>query len=162
MCRSIRIYNGALFSCLLLIHRLPTNMMRFISKRVFWKVFRGGLCVVLLITIYLFMRFCGLGKSMAMIEHGQNRDYYDEQMLNGGSAEISGDFNINLLQINEREKYGDFFDMMRTNNFVPTRTATRSHSFLDQIFWKVPCKERSWYICFNTSQRYIRSFPLRY
>ena len=32
-------------------------------------------------------------------------------------AAISGDFNINLLQIDEREKYDDFFDMVCTNNF---------------------------------------------
>ena len=34
-------------------------------------------------------------------------------------AVISGDFNINLLQINEREKFDDFFDMMCTNIFYP-------------------------------------------
>ena len=80
-------------------------------------------------------------------------------------AAILGDFNINLLQINEREKYEDFFDMMCTNNFYPkimfpTRIAARSHSLLDQTFCKVPCKDKSWYICFNTSKRYLRSFPL--
>ena len=63
-------------------------------------------------------------------------------------AAILGDFNINLLQINEREKYEDFFDMMCTNNFYPkimfpTRIAARSHSLLDQIFCKVPCKEKA-------------------
>ena len=47
-------------------------------------------------------------------------------------AAISGDFNINLLQINEREKYDDFVDMMCLNNFYPkimfpTRIAKRSH-----------------------------------
>ena len=50
-------------------------------------------------------------------------------------AAISGDFNINLLQINEWEKC-DFFDMMCTNNFFPqimfpTRIVKRSHSLLD-------------------------------
>ena len=59
-------------------------------------------------------------------------------------AAISGDFNINLLQINEREKYDDFVDMMCTNKFYPkimfpTRIAKRSHSLLDQIF----CKEQA-------------------
>ena len=63
-------------------------------------------------------------------------------------AAILGDFNINLLQINEREKYEDFFDMMCTNNFYPkimfpTRIAARSHSLLDQIFCKVPCKRKA-------------------
>ena len=56
-------------------------------------------------------------------------------------AAISGDFNINLLQINEREKYDDFFDMMCSNYFYPkilfpTRIAKRSYSLLDQIFVK--------------------------
>ena len=63
-------------------------------------------------------------------------------------AAISGDFNINLLHINEREKYDDFFDMMCTNNFYPkimfpTRIAKRSHRLLDHIFCKVPCKEQA-------------------
>ena len=40
-------------------------------------------------------------------------------------AAISGDFNINLLQTNERE------------------IAKRSYSILDQIFCKVPCKEQA-------------------
>ena len=40
------------------------------------------------------------------------------------------------------------FDVMCTNNFYPnimfpTRTAKRSHSLLDQIFCKVPCKEQA-------------------
>ena len=34
-------------------------------------------------------------------------------------ATIVGDFNINLLQINEREKFDEFFDLMCTNNFFP-------------------------------------------
>ena len=63
-------------------------------------------------------------------------------------AAILGNFNINLLKINEREKYEDLFDMMCTNNFYPkimfpTRIATRSHSLLDQIFCNVPCKEKA-------------------
>ena len=63
-------------------------------------------------------------------------------------AAISGDFDINLLQINEREKYDDFFDIMCSNNFYPkimfpTRIAKRSYSLLNQIFCKVPCKEQA-------------------
>ena len=34
-------------------------------------------------------------------------------------AAIVGDFNINLLQISEGEKFGEFFDLMCTNNFFP-------------------------------------------
>ena len=35
---------------------------------------------------------------------------------------IVGDFNINLLQINEREKFEDFFDLLCTNSFYPKIT----------------------------------------
>ena len=34
-------------------------------------------------------------------------------------AAIVGDININLLQISEREKFGDFLDLMCINNFFP-------------------------------------------
>ena len=37
-------------------------------------------------------------------------------------AAVVGDFNINLLQINEREKFEDFFDLMCTNSFYPKIT----------------------------------------
>ena len=36
-------------------------------------------------------------------------------------AAIVVDFNINLLQISEREKFGDFLDLMCTNNFFPNK-----------------------------------------
>ena len=60
---------------------------------------------------------------------------------------VVGDFNINLLQIGEREKFEEFFDLMCTNNFfpkitLPTRFAKRSCSLVDQMFCKVPQKER--------------------
>ena len=63
-------------------------------------------------------------------------------------AAIVGDFNINLLQVNEREKYAEFLDLMCTNNFfpritLPTRIAKRSQSLIDQIFCKVPFKDLS-------------------
>ena len=63
-------------------------------------------------------------------------------------AAIVGDFNINLLQMNEREKYAEFLDLMCTNNFfpritLPTRIAKRSQSLIDQIFCKVPFKDLS-------------------
>ena len=62
-------------------------------------------------------------------------------------AAILRGFNINLLQIHEREKYENFFDMMCTNNvypqiLFPTRIATWSHSLLDQIFCQVSCKRK--------------------
>ena len=61
-------------------------------------------------------------------------------------AAIVGDFNINLLQINEREKFEDFFDLMCTNSFypkitLPTRFSKHSCSLIDQMFCKVPHKD---------------------
>ena len=61
-------------------------------------------------------------------------------------AAIVGDFNINLLQISEREKFGEFLDLMCTNNFFPkitfpTRFARHSCSLIDQIFCKTPHKK---------------------
>ena len=57
-----------------------------------------------------------------------------------------GDFNINLLQINEREKIEDLFDLMCTNSFypkitLPTRFSKHSCSLIDQFFCKVPHKD---------------------
>ena len=54
-------------------------------------------------------------------------------------AAIVDDFNINLLKISEREKIGEFFDLMSTNIFFRkitflTRFARHFCSFIDQIF----------------------------
>ena len=38
---------------------------------------------------------------------------------------ISGDFNINLLEINERECYGEFLDLMITNELFPKLVSQR-------------------------------------
>ena len=61
-------------------------------------------------------------------------------------ASLVGDFNINLLQINEREIYEEYLDLMCTNNFypkisLPTRYSKNSCSLIDQMFCKVPLKE---------------------
>ena len=58
-------------------------------------------------------------------------------------AAIVDNFNINLQQISEREKFGDFFDLMCTNNFFPqisfpSRFAKYSCNLIDQIFCKTP------------------------
>ena len=50
-----------------------------------------------------------------------------------------GDFNINLMQIQGREKFGDFFGLMCANGFLPkitfpTRFAQKSCSLIDQMF----------------------------
>ena len=49
---------------------------------------------------------------------------------------IAGDFNIDLLRINEREKYNDFIDTMISNALFPTvsfptRFAKKTASLLD-------------------------------
>ena len=61
-------------------------------------------------------------------------------------ATVVGDFNINRLQINEREKFSELFDMMWTNSFfpkitLPTRYSTHTCSLIDQMFCKVPHKQ---------------------
>ena len=54
-------------------------------------------------------------------------------------AIVAGDFNIDLLKIQEREKYGEFLDLMCTNRLYPkitfpTRFARKSCSLIDQIY----------------------------
>ena len=61
-------------------------------------------------------------------------------------AAIVSDFNINLLQISEREKFGEFFYLMCTDNFFPkitfpTRFARHSCSLIDRVFCKTPHKK---------------------
>ena len=52
-----------------------------------------------------------------------------------------GDFNINLLEVEEREKYHDFYSHMVSHGFIPnitlpTRFATKKRSLIDQIYSK--------------------------
>ena len=61
-------------------------------------------------------------------------------------AAVVGDFNINMLQNNEREKFSEFFDMICTNSFfpqitLPTRYGMHSCSLIDQMFCKVLHKQ---------------------
>ena len=54
---------------------------------------------------------------------------------------VVGDFNINLLQLNEKEKYNDFMELMCTNSFyskitLPTRFANKGCSLIDQVYCK--------------------------
>ena len=60
-------------------------------------------------------------------------DTFSKNMSHGV---IVGDFNIKILQIQEREKFGDFFDLMCVNGFLPeiilpTRFARKSCSLID-------------------------------
>ena len=52
---------------------------------------------------------------------------------------IMGDFNIDVLKTNIREKYADFLDLMLNNDFLPkitlpTRFSEKSASLIDNIF----------------------------
>ena len=52
---------------------------------------------------------------------------------------IGGDFNINLLRLNEREKFQEFYDMFVTNSLypeitLPTRFSKNNATLIDQIF----------------------------
>ena len=58
---------------------------------------------------------------------------------------VVGDFNINLLQINGREKFEDFFALMWTNSFypmitLPTLFSKHSCSLLHKMFCKLHTK----------------------
>ena len=58
-----------------------------------------------------------------------------------GTCAVAGDFNLNILKINERSVISDFFDMMVDHSFypritLPTRFSKKSCSLLDQIYVK--------------------------
>ena len=53
---------------------------------------------------------------------------------------MSGDFNINLLEINERERCGKFLDLVITSelfpkNSLPTRRCKTKVCLIDQIYF---------------------------
>ena len=57
------------------------------------------------------------------------------------NAIITGDFNLNLTVMHNREKFAEFFDLMVNHGFLPkicfpTRFANRTASLLDQIYIK--------------------------
>ena len=54
---------------------------------------------------------------------------------------LCGDFNINLLQINNRPAFSDYLDILITNNFYPTitfptRFTDASYTLIDNILYK--------------------------
>ena len=58
------------------------------------------------------------------------------------NAIVAGDFNIDLLQINERHKYQKYFDVFVTNGLfplitLPTRASKHSCTLIDQLFCKL-------------------------
>ena len=71
---------------------------------------------------------------------------------------ITGEFNIDLLQINERVKFHKYFDLFVTNGSfplvtLPTRSTKQSSSLSDQMFCKV---KRTGY----SQNRSFRSLPI--
>ena len=55
---------------------------------------------------------------------------------------ITGDFNIDLLQINERSEFQKYFDIFVTHGMfpkitVPTRFSKSSAALIDQMFCKL-------------------------
>ena len=61
---------------------------------------------------------------------------------------FAGDFNINLLNINEREKIQDYFDLFVSRGLfpkitLPTRLSTYSGTLIDQIFVRNPHCDQS-------------------
>ena len=61
---------------------------------------------------------------------------------NGCDVALAGDYNINLLQLEERQKYCDFFDLMLSHSLYPkitfpTRIGTQSCTLIDNIYCKL-------------------------
>ena len=54
---------------------------------------------------------------------------------------ITGDFNIDLLKLTNREKFQEFFDLLTSSDFIPlitlpTRFSTHTATLIDQIYCK--------------------------
>lgn len=67
----------------------------------------------------------------------------DKISKSNASVTVVGDFNIDLLKIQEKEKYEEFLDLMCTYGLLPkitlpTRFATKTCSLIDQIYCKFP------------------------
>ena len=72
------------------------------------------------------------------------------QTLSSENSEtiLVGDFNIDLLKVNEKSKYGEYLDLFHTNGFypkitLPTRFSSRSCSLIDQIYCKLSATTNS-------------------
>ena len=60
----------------------------------------------------------------------------------------SGDFNINLLQIEQREKFQEYFDLFTSSGLLPlitlpTRLSKKKGTLIDQIFCNIPASNTS-------------------
>ena len=72
----------------------------------------------------------------------------DQLSKSANECAIAGDFNINLLQLNERDIFNEYFDLMVGCGFfphitLPTRFSKRSCTLIDQIFVKEKLNESS-------------------
>ena len=65
------------------------------------------------------------------------------------NAIITGDLNIDLLQINERSEFQKYFDLFTTNGLFPDITLpTRSSgSLIDQIYCKLKDHKQLVFLC---------------
>ena len=68
-----------------------------------------------------------------------------ELQTNPYKAYICGDFNINLLKINDSEHYNSFFENVTSTGFflqitMPTRLSDNSNALIDNIFTNNICK----------------------
>ena len=71
---------------------------------------------------------------------------------------IAGDFNINLLSVNDREIFGDFFDTFLSNSLypkitLPTRFSSANATLIDNIFTNIKSSTRD-----NTSGILLKKF----
>ena len=77
---------------------------------------------------------------------------------------ITGDFNIDLLQINERTEIHKYFDLFVTRGLfpritLPTRMAARNASLIDQLFCKVKKSQSTHHIMYHQNGHF-RSFSI--
>ena len=88
-------------------------------------------------TFHVLMAFAGNRVVYSSIMH-----YSTSMGKKSGNAIVAGDFNIDLLQINERHKYQKYFDVFVTNGLfplitLPTRVSKHSCTLIDQLFCKL-------------------------
>ena len=78
---------------------------------------------------------------------------------------LTGDTNINLLKVNEKEKCGEFFDILTSFSLYPKITLPTSFSqshgtLIDNIFCKISNKTRLY--IWNNYQTIFRSSSMLY
>ena len=80
-------------------------------------------------------------------------------------ATIVGDFNINLLQINERDKFDEFFDLMCTNNFFSKNNSSNPqlkailYSHWSNVLQVTAFRSREYFLS-NHNEQHFRPLPV--